>query len=334
MRRLPVLLVASAVVLASLYTGYWFTVAHSLQGALEPWAESQRAHGFAVAWRTADIEGFPFAIRLRLTDATWQAAQPFPYSAHGAVLVLDAAPWNLRRWHFDAPQGVAAEEFVGAVGMSAGAVDGTVQDGDDGTVIALKAEPVTGSGAATGAAASSLDLRLTLPGRTPQSDRDPFVSLDARLADVSVPQAPPPFSQRFDALSLKTTVRGPIPAAPLPSALTRWRDAGGALDIESAHVAWDKTKVDIDGTLALDGAMQPEGALTATITGGDTIIDAIVAAGGLDPRYAGVAKSVLRAVAEPNPDGSETLHVPMSLQDQRVYIGPARVAALPHFTWR
>ena len=334
MRRLPVLLVASAVILASLYTGYWFTVAHRLRGSLEPWAESQRAHGLAVAWRTADIEGFPFVLRLRLTDATWQAAQPFPYSARGFVLVLDAAPWNLRRWRFRAPQGMEADVIPGAAGLSAGTVDGTVVDSDDGTMIAFMAKPVTGNGIATGAAASSLDMRLTLPGRAPQSDRDPFISLDARLADVSVPQAPPPFSQRFDALSLATTVRGPIPAAPLPSALTRWRDAGGTLDIEGAHLAWDKTKVDIDGTLALDSAMQPEGALSATITGGDSIIDAIVAAGGLDPRYAAVAKSVLRAVAEPNPDGSETLHVPLSLQDQRVYIGPAPVAALPRFTWR
>src|ERR1700689_4042917 len=146
MRRLPVLVVASAVVLACLYTGYWFTVARSLRGALEPWAESQRAHGFAVAWRTAEIEGFPLAIRLRLTDATWQAAQPFPYSARGAVLVLEAAPWNLRRWRFQAPQGVAAEMLPDAAGVSAGAVDGTALDSDDGTMIALTAEPVSGSG--------------------------------------------------------------------------------------------------------------------------------------------------------------------------------------------
>src|SRR5271154_6094792 len=114
MRRLSVLLGVLAVALASLYTGYWFTVARSLRGALEPWAASQRAQGYEVAWRTADIEGFPFAIRLRLTDATWQAAQPFPYSARGAVLVLDAAPWNLRRWRFQAPQGVEAGTLLNA----------------------------------------------------------------------------------------------------------------------------------------------------------------------------------------------------------------------------
>ncbi len=163
-----------------------------------------------------------------------------------------------------------------------------------------------------------------------QGDHDPFVSLDARLADVSVPQAPPPFAQRLDALSVTATVRGALPSAPLAIALAGWRDGGGTLDIEGAHAAWGKTSIDLDGTLALDSAMQPEGALSATIAGGDGIIDAIVAAGGLDPRYAGVAKSVLRAVAEPNPDGSEdAARVPALwlAGPAALHIGPAPVAA-------
>jgi len=193
---------------------------------------------------------------------------------------------------------------------------------------------VSGRGVADGDSASSLSVHLDIPARPPQGDRDPFISVNAQVTDATLPQAPAPFAQRIDSLSLTTTVRGPVPAAPLISALTQWRDAGGTLDIEGTHIAWNKTSIDLAGTLALDSAMQPEGALTATIAGGDSIVDAIVTAGKLDPRYAAVAKSVLRAIAEPNPDGSETLHVPLSLQDQRLYLGPAPIAALPRLTWR
>jgi hypothetical protein len=79
--------------------------------------------------------------------------------------------------------------------------------------------------------------------------------------------------------------------------------------------------------------MQPEGALTATIDGGDKIIDQLVASGALQQRFAGFAKSVMHAIATPGDDGGK-VHLPVTVQDQRIYIGPATVAALPHVTWR
>ena len=148
-----------------------------------------------------------------------------------------------------------------------------------------------------------------------------------------MPQAPKPLSQHIDALSFAATMKGALPPAPLDLALAAWRDGGGTLDIDNARLAWGGTVVTLDGTLALDGAMQPEGALTATIDGGDKMVDGLVASGAIEQRFAGFAKSVMRAIATPGEDGGK-VHLPVTVQDQRVYVGPATVAALPHVTWR
>ena len=139
--------------------------------------------------------------------------------------------------------------------------------------------------------------------------------------------------RHIDAFSLAATMRGPLPAAPLDRALTSWRDGGGTLDIDEARLAWGGSIITLTGTLALDGAMQPEGALTATLDGGDKIVDQLVAAGALKERFAGFAKSVMRAISTPGDDGGK-VHLPVTVQDQRIYVGPAAVAALPHVTWR
>ncbi len=139
--------------------------------------------------------------------------------------------------------------------------------------------------------------------------------------------------RHIDAFSLAATMRGPLPAAPLDRALAAWRDGGGTLDIDEARLAWGGTVVALTGTLALDAGLQPEGALTATLDGGDKIVDQLVAAGALKERFAGFAKSVIRAIATPGDDGGR-VHLPVTVQDQRLYVGPATIAALPHVTWR
>lgn len=210
---------------------------------------------------------------------------------------------------------------------------GTVADSADGTAVDVIARALSGSGAAEGLAAATLEARLTVPPHRPGNEHDTLFALGAKLADATVPQAPPPLAKHIDEISFAATMKGRLPEAPLDRALAQWRDGGGTLDIDSARVAWGGTAITLNGTLALDGAMQPEGALTASIAGGDKIVDALVAAGTIEQRFAGFAKAVMRAIATPGEDGN-TVRVPVTVQDQRVYLGPATIAALPHVTWR
>lgn len=333
MRRSWAILAAVPVAGLAAYSGLWFYAARSVRAGLPAWAEARRAEGYALAWRTAEIEGFPLAFRLHLTGATIETARTLPATATAPELMLEAAPWNLREWHFDAPQGARLGAPMAATGLVAATLHGTVAERGDGTLVAVSARDLSGSGAAAGVAVGALDARLTLPPRPPDSERDRLFALEARLADATVPQAPPPFARRIDEVSLAATMRGQLPAAPLDRALAQWRDGGGTLDIDGARIAWDGGAIALAGTLALDDAMQPEGALTATIDGGDKMVDALVAAGAIEPRFAGFAKAVMSAISTPGEDG-KTAQVPVTVQNQRLYVGPATIAALPHVTWR
>jgi hypothetical protein len=333
MRRSWLVLAGLLVAGFAVYSGLWFRAAGLVRDGLPAWAEARRAQGYDLAWTSAAVEGFPLAFRLHLGGASLATARPLPATAAAPDLVLEAAPWDLHDWRFSTPQGAQFSAPLNAVGVSAAALNGTVSARDGGATIAATARTLAGTGLAQGLAAGALDLQVSLPAHMPAQDTDPLVALSVKLDDATVPQAPAPLTPQIDTVALTATVKGPIVAGPLDQALAAWRDTGGTLEIDEARIAWGGTTLSLSGTLALDGAMQPEGALTATIDGGDQMIDRLVASGALKERFAGFAKSVMRAIATPSADGSK-VRLPVTVQDQRVYVGPATIATLPHLTWR
>jgi hypothetical protein len=336
MRRSLLILAALVVIAAAGYSGYWFFIARDIRQGIEPWRAARAAQGLAITWRTLDVTGFPFRFRLDASDASLAASEPFPYAAKSAAIEAEASPFDLQHWRFRAPQGAEIAASQGAGGIAADGIAGTVAVDDKSTIVTAEAHGVAGEGLARGFAAATLGLSLTLPQKAPQTDRDPLASASLSLSSADLPQLPPAFPKKLDALTLAATLRGAIPGAPsFAAALAKWRDGGGTLDIESGHVAWAKTAIDLDGTLSLDEAMQPEGALTVRIKGGDAMIDAIVDAGGIEPRYADLAKAVLRAIGHPDDsdDTSDELRVPVTLQDRRIFVGPAPIAPLPQVKW-
>ena len=334
MRRFPLIAAGLVVLACAAYAGYWFHVAGQLRDGIPAWAAAQRAQGYELAWQALEVRGFPFAFRVQLAGATLHAARPFAYEAKSDAVVATAAPFDLRTWHVATPEGLTLDAPLLLAGLDAASFAGSVALGDEATVVTLAAHELAGRGAARGFSAAAFDARITVPQRAPEDRRDTALSLTAAMKDAALPAIPAPLARKLDTLSLAASVRGPWSSSGFNQALVQWRDAGGTLEIENVHVVWGETVLDLDGTLALDGAMQPEGAMTGTIAGADKAVDAAVAAGAMQPRYAGVAKSVLRAISAKDENGTDALHVPLTLQDQRLSIGPAVVAVLPHIDWR
>jgi acyl-CoA reductase-like NAD-dependent aldehyde dehydrogenase len=65
----------------------------------------------------------------------------------------------------------------------------------------------------------------------------------------------------------------------------------------------------------------------------DADVDAAVAAGNLRAGDANLIKIALGLMAKTGADGHKQITVPVSLQNDRLYLGPAQIAALPRFTW-
>lgn len=314
------------------YTGYWFYVAHRLAAGVEPWAEARRAQGYTLRWDGFTVSGYPSEFRLSFSGAVIGGTRPLPFEAAAPLLVGEARPWNLQRWRITASRGVHATAPSQGSEIAAAAIDGELALADA-PAIDLTAHDVAGGGKAAGLAIAEARLQLTLPPQRPASHRDTAANGALRLTRAKLPQAVSPFGDTIETLVLAGSLKGAIPQGPLRQALTAWRDDGGTIELADAALHWGALDLRASGTLALDEAMQPEGSLTATVEDHGAVIDAAVAAGYLRAGDAHFIKTFLGLMAKPGPDGKKRLTVPLSLQNDRIYLGPAQVAALPRFTW-
>jgi hypothetical protein len=158
------------------------------------------------------------------------------------------------------------------------------------------------------------------------------------LDDVMLPQGslPEQFrSQKIDLARLKGEVMGPFETSFSRAAATAWRDTGGTVEITALELRWGPLNVVAIGTMALDENLQPLAALTATITGFNETIDALTAAGTIPQNEADSAKALLNLLAKPPRllGGPPEIAVPLTIQNQRLSLGPVALMMLPPIEW-
>jgi hypothetical protein len=116
-------------------------------------------------------------------------------------------------------------------------------------------------------------------------------------------------------------------------ALGPWRDDGGTVELSRIEVRYGALEVAAEGTLALDGEMQPLVALTARVEGFGESLDALAQRGAMKRGDATAAKLVLAALAERGPNGRPRLALPVTLQDGFLSVGPAMLLRMPPIPW-
>ena len=335
MRRMVVWVGGLAVLLAAAYTGYWYYLIGTIQKEMGPWTEAQRAHGLDIKWQDVKLGGFPLAVRLHFHGFGVAAVKPMPYQMQAADIAFWSAPWDLRHWHFNAPDGARIDAILQSAGFDAKTLAGTVsvplQPGGSADITATS---LAGRGVAQGLSVDSAHLALSQPDMPPQTDHDPALLVNFDIQGAHLPAAPAPFGTTIQDISATATVDGTIAPAALPQMLDAWRKKGGAIELSRAHLAWDRLDIDAQGTLALDEDLQPLAALTATVRGQNEMIDAAVSAGALPEANAGMARIVLNMIAQQGDDGRKQIQLPISAQNRRLYLGPAAIAKIPTIDWR
>ena len=122
---------------------------------------------------------------------------------------------------------------------------------------------------------------------------------------------------------------------PLVSSLEDWRDGGGTIEIKQLDIGHGPLNIKTDGTIALDGTLQPIGALTARIQGFFEAVDALQKLGVVQPRDAITAKMVLGVLArKPQGGGRASLNLALTVQERRLYAGPVPLITIPRVIWR
>jgi hypothetical protein len=334
MRRTIAATVVLLLAAAASYTGYWFSIAHRLPDTIAGWAAARGAEGYDARWDSLAVSGFPVWFAVTLTGTSLAGARPLPFEAKAAAVLGVARPWNLRHWHVTAPQGARLEGAREGDAITAAALDITVAVGaDKDASVRIAAHQITGSGAAALLGIADAQAQLSLPARPPADHRQERARATLRLMGIALPRAVPSLGATIDLVTLSGALKGTVPAGKLRDALSAWRDDGGTIELEQGTLRWNSLAASANGTLALDETLQPMGALTATIENQNAVIDAAVAGGTMRVQDANLAKILLGLMAKPGPDGKKQLTLPVTLQNRRLYLGPAQITVLPVITW-
>ncbi|NQV48820.1 MAG: DUF2125 domain-containing protein [Rhodospirillaceae bacterium] len=322
----------------------WIYVADVAQGSVAAWAGERRAEGFSVRYDDISRSGFPLSITLDIDNPGFGAPSgPAPWGWEGERLSLSVRPWNwkairARTWGtqmvaFSAADGL--DTFTGSAAMieaeiglakaQVNRLDATV----DGLVL-------RGKGADTGnLAVGNLALHLSHSDGGGADFKTVTAEIDIAASGLILPHVwASPLGDRFRNVELQARMMGALPAGPMTEALETWRDAGGTLEMKRLLIRHGPALLKADGTLALDGALQPIGAFTARLEGFFETVEALQKMGLVKPRDAVAAKMLLGVMArQPDDGGPAVLNMALTVQGQKLYAGPVALLELSPIDW-
>jgi hypothetical protein len=350
-RALPIILLLFLLATGGL-AGFWFHEEKLVRGGLADWTEARRAEGYKIDYAAPAISGFPFTVAIRLDRPTvtdpsgrWQWTGEAIEAVSHIWSIADVVIHPLGRQVLAYPAG----DKLASIAATAASAEGTLSFDIAGrphalhmTADKLALELLPGD-PRLNLTASGAQLDLTLPehsdakaaaGASP--NLPPSLELETRLDDLTLPQAidTGPLGDKIHWLTARAELEGTVPAGTPAKALAAWRDQGGTLELKSLDIDWGPLRMAVNGTLALDDTMQPEGAGTAKLQGYGETIDVLVARGLVKPNDGAFVKAALNLMARTPPEGGEKmLSLSLHVQKQALYAGPLKLMRLPPIKW-
>lgn len=327
-----------AILLLLAYTAWWVALAGRVRTALaEAPGKALAEKGVVLDIRDPVVGGFPLSVTVQLSGARAQWSS-------GTVLDLGAVTASAPAWDPTAITVTSGAPLRLDLAGSArhdpvsGTAAGLSLQADMGLDGKPRLVTATLSGVRTLAdapwAAAEATVTWTAPAKSPEGPTDPQGQVSLLLRDLHLPNpVPAPLTQRIDQVALSYEPRGPLPTKPSVEGMTAWRDGGGTLEILGVRLLWSGLDLRGNATLALDSAMQPQGAGTAELSGGPALIDMLVQNGSLKPEQVEAVKAGLSMLSKRTDDGRSVLRVPVTLQNSRLLVGPLHVATLPPIPW-
>lgn len=338
LRRAVVLAVVLLVLAAGLWTAGWFYVADRARGRVTAWVEAEQTAGNTISYRALEVGGFPFRVEIAIDQPEYGTPA---YRWRGPALAILVLPWRLDRLGFETAGShqldIAMDGETETVHLTTERADGEATFDPDGTLTAFEGDfRSLAIGVEKGPAYRLNNLRVE--GRVPA---DPGPAPDATVLElafagdqIALPADQALLGPQIERLAASLAFNGRLPDQPLIPALAAWRDTGGAIDLANISLRWGPLSVEGDGTVALDNALQPLAASSLHVSGYNETLDRIAASGAIPPDTAAATKFALSLIAKaPSAGGPYVATVPVSIQSQRVFVGPIEVARLRPIRW-
>ncbi len=332
-------------VVVLIYAGLWFYLALGAREQLVQWVEQQRERGFAARYDSLEVTGFPLSIRLELANPGFGAPNAGkPWGWEGAHLNFLIKPWSMNTIRAMASgQQMLAFPLNGKTETFTGEIVGA-----EGEISFSKGKPASARLSLVG-----VDLRSETPSQDKfkfertefsvvrlnsdaRGHRAPTWNLKGSAQTLSLPWLKAsPLGNEVQNLIIDGRLMGSLDKGPMIEQLENWRDSGGTIEVRKLSFQNGPLKINTDGTLALDGLLQPIGALTARVEGFFETIDALQRLDVVKARDAITAKMVLGILArKPENGGPATLNLALTLQKRRLYAGPVGLLKIPEIQWR
>jgi hypothetical protein len=339
-------IVAAALsIIALIYAGFWFYLALNTRQGVVQWIEQQRLRGFTIRYDSLEATGFPFSIKLELTNPGFGAPTAInPWGWEGAKLQLAIKPWDMNNIQ---ARTVGSQMLAFPVNGGMQAFTGEVQEalgyfrlaGGNPEKLRIVLSGVDLKPEKTGLGPieiSAADFALEQLENGTVNYQTPSWSLEGSAGAFSLPWLrKSPLGDNVRRLVIDGRLMGSLDTDPLIESLENWRDSGGTIEVRKLSVVHGPLKISTDGTLALDGLLQPIGALTARVEGFFETVNALQKLGIVKARDAITAKMVLGVLArKPKGGGPSTLNLALTVQERKVYAGPVELTEIPKIDWR
>ncbi|WP_179953887.1 DUF2125 domain-containing protein [Denitrobaculum tricleocarpae] len=314
--------------LGLLVTAYWHWAAGQVMAGLENWRQQQIARGFVVNFGEVDLTGYPFALDLSLSSP--EVSAPDGRYWQGPAVTGNAALWDpftinadisgthrFGGFHYGGEfRGLAQQASLQAHLDWDGTLNHAVTSVADMQLLYQDAQLLQ---------IGTLDAVLG-PLRPADGEQLQELDFDGSAHSILLPEdGDTPLGNFVESLSLKATLRGPLPAQKARQALPIWRDAGGEAIVHSADVAWGPLNLHAKGGAKLDAFLRPEGQFGTRISGLSEVINRLVERGQIKPAQAGMLSFALLSLGGGD---ARNIALPISMKDGLLSAGPVPIASL------
>lgn len=333
------------------YTVWWLQAARSFETRIASWIAEQRAQAGFVEYSALRVTGFPLHLTVEATDIAVRLADGVEW--RGPQIVARTPPWDITRVQFELP---GTQRLILPIDGAAAPVELVSYAGEGHADLTLDGRFIAGEAVLTDLTVGPAQDEATDPSsvisigtvavnaQRPEEDASDHTELgmslgvDAERIRLPVDMANG-LGRLIDSLMMDARIMGNPPKTVEPGALAAWRDDGGTIEIDTLDLIWGPLSVDAEGSAALDGDLQPIGALSAEIAGFNQLLDAFVEGGQVRTEDAQLARIALNLLSGRPADGNAdadaepVLKAPLTIQDRRLYLGPVRLFTLPTISW-
>jgi hypothetical protein len=329
--------IASLLILISLGIISWFVLfeygVRWLEKELEIVTTDLRQKGYTVTYSKVEFKGNPLYIRAIFQNPHIKDPSGF-FDWQGQEIEVSTKPWNLHtlaislpgNQTFNIPQNLPIPIGTLKVEGASGVVKLSVQAKLESA--SLNAKNVFFLLANQPQPISLQDFSLLTTNLTHPLDLS--MTLESKVSGLETILKIPPLSYPL-MVSLEAHLSGFDSKAIFPTTLAQWRDGGGVLEVSSLKLNWPPIAAEGEGTLTIDKDMYPLGSFSSRIEGYHEALDYMVRLGFVKQKHAAGAAFVMDLLSAPTDMGTKRLIIPITLQNKRLSVGPARILKLRPF---